>query len=129
MFNGVRGDTVALSGMTTHLANVTRLEVFAGRKSHWILGAAVGGVSGGLLAALSGAMVNTLVCDVTLPGANCSDSSPPYVPFIVGGALIGAGVGALIKTDRWVPVPLERLRVGAAPRRNGGFGLGVSLSF
>jgi hypothetical protein len=38
-------------------------------------------------------------------------------------------VGGSIKTDRWREVPLDRLRVGFAPQRDGRFGLGASVRF
>ena len=34
-----------------------------------------------------------------------------------------------IRTDRWEAVPLDRLRVGFAPKRNGRFALGMAVSF
>ena len=46
----------------------------------------------------------------------------------IAGVLVGATVGAFIKTDRWEEVPLDRLRVSFAPQRNG-FSLGVSFAF
>ena len=45
------------------------------------------------------------------------------------GAGIGAIVGALIKTDRWEEVPLDRLRVSFVPQRGGRFALGLSVRF
>ena len=35
----------------------------------------------------------------------------------------------LIKTDRWEAVPLDRLRVGLAPQRDGRLMLGFSAGF
>jgi hypothetical protein len=44
------------------------------------------------------------------------------------GAAVGAGVGALIKTNRWEEVPLDRIRVSFAQKRDG-LALGLSVSF
>jgi hypothetical protein len=38
-------------------------------------------------------------------------------------------VGALIKTDRWEEVPLDRLRVSFAPKRDGRFTVGFRIAF
>ena len=44
------------------------------------------------------------------------------------GALLGAGVGALVQTDRWQTVPLDRVRVTLTPARRG-VGVAVSIGF
>ena len=41
---------------------------------------------------------------------------------LVGG-LWGAGIGALLKGDRWSPVPTQHVRVSCAPTVGRGFGL------
>jgi hypothetical protein len=45
------------------------------------------------------------------------------------GALVGAGIGALIKTDRWEEVPLDGLRMRFALQRTGALALKLSVSF
>ena len=51
----------------------------------------------------------------------------------LAGGLLGAGVGAVIgwaiKTERWEEVPLDRLQLNMVPLRDGGFALGVSVTF
>ena len=42
---------------------------------------------------------------------------------------LGVGIGALIKTDRWSSVPLERVQFGLAPTRGKGLGLALSMTF
>ncbi|MFC1639225.1 hypothetical protein ACFL3B_00510 [Gemmatimonadota bacterium] len=44
------------------------------------------------------------------------------------GLLLGAMIGVLIWTDRWEEVPLDRLRVSFAPRRDG-FALRFAIAF
>ena len=61
-------------------------------------------------------------------------TAPPEAELAaVAGALLGAGVGAVvgyfIKTDRWEEISLDRLRVSFAPQRDGGFVLGLSVEF
>jgi len=66
-------------------------------------------------------------------GAMCDRDSPCNVApaaLVVGGmsAVLGAGVGALIKTDHWEEAPVRGVRFGIAPTR-GGVRAAVSLSF
>jgi len=49
--------------------------------------------------------------------------------FGVTGALVGLGIGALLKSERWEEVPLDRLRVNIVPQRDGRFALGLSVAF
>lgn len=45
------------------------------------------------------------------------------------GGLVGLGVGALIKTERWEEVPLDQLRLSPVPQRDGRLGIGLALKF
>jgi len=47
--------------------------------------------------------------------------------FVVAGAALGALVGGLIRSDRWVGLPLEHLAIGAVIP--GGVGVRVPISF
>ncbi len=47
----------------------------------------------------------------------------------LGGGAVGALIGSSVKTDRWKEVPLDRLRVNLGPRRDGRFGVGMSVKF
>jgi hypothetical protein len=101
---------------------VTRLERSRGRRGHPVAGAVVGGLlGGGFVALMSG-----LACDVE----DCEGSPAGAVLLGVGlGALPGAGVGALIKTERWDAVPADRVRLTLAPVRGSGAALRLSLQF
>jgi hypothetical protein len=46
----------------------------------------------------------------------------------LGGAT-GGIIGALSRTDRWLPIATDRIRVTMAPTPRGGLGLGVGVSF
>ncbi len=51
---------------------------------------------------------------------------------VIGGVLgtaFGGLIGLQIQTDRWEEVPLDRLRVGFAPRQDGSLALGLSVRF
>jgi hypothetical protein len=127
----LRGDALVLPGDPSRSSNpinncpfasVTRLEVPRGRKSHVLPGLGLG--------YLVGAVVGAAVSD-------CEPSSSTQgiceaVPIALGasaGLVIGAIFGALIKTDRWEEVPLDKLRVSLVPQRDGWFALGVSVRF
>ena len=45
------------------------------------------------------------------------------------GGVVGLLGGALIKSERWEEVPLDRLRVNLGPQRDGRWGLGASVRF
>ena len=44
-------------------------------------------------------------------------------------AAMGAGIGALVKTDRWVEVPPDKIRVSVAPTSGRGVAVGVTFGF
>ena len=121
----VRGDTLELESEATLLAipmaSVTRLEVVAGRKS--------GLVKGGIVGLMVGVGIGVAKVSGCGSGDDCFDaglwlSAPP-----LAGMLLGGVVGALIKTDRWEEVPLDRLRVSFGPQRDGRLGFGASARF
>ncbi len=112
------GDIIALP-----LDSVTTLEVSVGRKSHAGVGAGIGGLTGAVIGA-------------TVSLATCDGFFPPHVCALVGGFVFGAGgalvgviVGASKKTERWVSVPLNRLRVSFGPLHDARFVVGMSVRF
>jgi hypothetical protein len=79
---------------------IEQLEVAQGTKSSWLFGGIVGGgvgvVAGGVLGALA-----TELCDYDCPDAG----EGAVIGALLGGAGlfgIGAGIGALFKSDHWV---------------------------
>ncbi len=60
------------------------------------------------------------------PGANVAAGG---VIGGLGGLVVGALIGSAIETDRWVDVPLDRLRVSLGPQRDSRFGFGASVRF
>ena len=98
--------------------SVTRLERSMGRHRRTRRGALVGATAGGALGLLI-FLARPRSCD----WPEWEDWCPQLVggsmeltaaTLVATGALLGGGVGALIKTERWREVPLDRLSVGFA---------------
>ena len=128
-FRALRADTLFLETTQCPLASVTRLDVSIGRKRHALLGAGIGFAAGALVAVVA---CNGGECVIGEGDDDCCDEDLTGVfAFFLG--LAGGGVGAItgyfIKTDLWEEIPLERLRLGLAPQRDGGFALGFSVRF
>ncbi len=108
-------------GLVFALASVTRFDVYSGRKSHLWVGAGIG-----LLAGAGAGAVTWTDCGM-VDDSQCRR----YGALLFGGigAVVGGVVGAFIwKTDKWEEVPLDRLRVSFAPKRDG-FAFGLSVAF
>lgn len=105
-------------------SSIDRLEVSRGRgvvASHVLIGAVAGAAIGGVVAGTS---------------SSCAGDDP-WCRFwrnlaVLGGVglggVVGAGVGALIKGEKWMAVPLEH-RVSIAPLPHGGVGVGLTVEF
>ncbi len=111
------------------VASITRLEVSRGRRSNWAEGAGIGLLVG----AATGAIIG-LASDPNCGGfAPCftAESLAAGLAVVFGGVggVIGLIIGASTTTERWVEVPLDRLRVSFAPQRDGRFALGLSMRF
>jgi hypothetical protein len=106
------------------LADVTKLEIRGQQTSRatWT-GAAIGAAVGGLGLTLAAAAV----CS----GGACTIEDAGYLAIAAGGAvgggLVGAGIGALIKTGGWEEVPLDEIRVSLTPIAPGGVGVTVRV--
>jgi len=128
---GLRRDTMALQYATSRVdahgqrhtdslvtdvstASVTSLAIYAGKKSGARTGLLIGGTS-------------MLLIGVVGNAAYYSSGEEGYARYVIGGAVvtgaIGAGIGWLIgsaiKSDRWEEIPLDRVRVGIEPSREG----------
>ena len=128
-FQALRGDTLVVmadSTMYYALGSITRFDVYRGRKSHWKTGLAIGAVLGAIVGGAAGYAYEAINDEYT----------PEYAAPVAFGALagaavvgaLGAGVGAIMRTDRWEEVPLDQLRVSFVPRRDG-FALGFAVAF
>ena len=111
------------------LASVTRLEVRSGRQRRWGRGALIGGIVGGAFGLVGSVGYVADGCTFGCDGQEAAIFASGIAFFGIGAGIIGAGIGALIKTDRWEEVPLDRLRVNVVPQKDGRFALGLSVSF
>lgn len=110
----LRGDTLVVYDpvrsheVTPLVGELRSLEVASGRRTAARAGAMVGGVLG-------------VVAGVALASGTSQDNAFfDNGPFLIGmgvasaGAVLGALVGSGMVTERWEPLPLERLRVALA---------------
>ncbi len=130
-FAALRADAmvvaVADSTMTFPVASMTRLEVSRGQTSRMGPGAGIGLLGGGLL----GYLISSGSCSgerfLIRTQETCIRVST--VGGAVVGTFLGLAVGAVIMTDRWQEVPLDRVRVSFGPLRDGRLGVGASVRF
>ena len=102
---------------------ITRLEVKAGRKGHAVEGFELGALAG----VLGGSYLGLFNCSYADNSNGCFRG--PFFDVAVPFALVGTGIGALVKTDRWKKVPLERVRLSLGPSRGRGARFSVSIGF
>ena len=124
-------------------ASIARFELATGRKRHWLKGL-ISGVALGLVVGFT-EEVDSSTCNdpYSYFGSSsdvyyCSRGEAVAVSTLAFGGL-GAGIGALVRTDKWTPVALDALaspapRVSAmAPRLrllpSGGVEVGVAIGF
>ena len=102
---------------------MTRLEVSRGRKSRWLSGMGLGLLAGAGIGAFAGGFSSSCTHEwgslCTMVGAGTGASL---------GLLTGLTIGALVMTDRWEEVSLDRLRVSFVPQRDG-FAVGMRFAF
>ncbi len=126
----VRGDTLTVGTVQVPLASVTRLDVHQGRKGNGGKGAIIGTLVGLPTGLALGVFYQQACSNSSDIGQTCLGLVPiGAVAVGLAGALVGGTVGALMKTDRWSEVPLERLRVSLAPQGDGRFAFGLSVRF
>ena len=102
------------SEMRLPTESVTRLELNTGRQHYWLAGLVAGAAIGIAVGATTD--VDPVACKYDY-NYECSRGAA-LATYGFGLAAIGAGVGALVKTDRWTPVALDALGP-AAPRASG----------
>lgn len=116
-------------------ASVARFELKTGTKRQWLIGLGIGAVAG-LLGGLL-VEVDEVKCQYDADYVCSRGEALAYGA--LGGGVLGAGIGALVKTDRWTPVALDAL-ASPAPRTSGvtpqirvlprgGVALGLAVGF
>jgi hypothetical protein len=109
-------------------STITSLETGWGRKGNAKKGFIIGGAIG-----VAGGLLTCAVSDDDWPfeddtiNSSCEGADWVGIPLLAGGVYggVGALIGHFIKSDRWVEVPLDRLKLSVGPARAG---LGVALS-
>lgn len=127
-FQRFGGDTLVLSSASYPLSEIARLDMHQGQRGHFWLGAGIGAGIG----AVPGVVIALQLCENDWVCRDDLEAEAALLGFGIGGVvggLLGGGIGALIKTDKWVQVPLDRLRVSVVPQRRGRFGFGMSVNF
>ena len=131
------GDSLIMESNGNALAlpldSVTKLEVSQGQKSYTVDGAIIGLLVGGVAGAAIG-YASYQKCESQGEFFSCiADFGPAYgalggaLVIGLGGGVVGALIGRLIKTERWAEVPPVRLRVSRGPPRDGRFDFGASV--
>jgi hypothetical protein len=116
------------------LASVARLEMYAGRRSHWLLGAGIGFVAGAgatYLVLNPPGSSSTALCDQSANQDAIGTGECLGLTALggVAGAGLGALVGLFLKSDKWTDVPREGWRLSVVPQPHGRFTVAASLSF
>ena len=106
------------------LGSVTHLELSRGLKSNARRGAGIGFLLGAGVGAAIGSGCDTYSLGFTK--GQCIAGAAIILG--VGGGLAGGITGALIRTERWAEVSLDRLRMSFTPH-TGGLRLNASLLF
>lgn len=128
--SAVAGDTLVIEQYKKRESNylrvpvseITRCQVHAGTKGHFLTGLLVGTVVG---------------CGTSLLLVATDDESHDFIDLsgfavgvgTVGGAVLGGLIGAFARTDQWEPVPIGSLSVGIHQSSDGTAGLSLSLKF
>jgi hypothetical protein len=105
------------------LADVTRLELYQGKRRHWLLGGGIGLAVGAVTGAVLGLVIEG--CYEGMETAECSAFFA--VALGVPGLVVGGAIGFFVRTDRWEEVPLTKLRVGPSPVSADGLAVSVTL--
>jgi hypothetical protein len=102
--------------------SIAQVWVVDGTKGNFWSGFGIGLLAGGLIGAGIGATQEFCIF-------SCSQATG--IGVVIGapaGALLGGVVGALIRSDRWKEIPLDRVRMGVVPQHDG-LGIGASITF
>jgi hypothetical protein len=119
--DAMRKGRLRLEMLDVPMSSITKLDVTTGRRGHWLEGAGIGFLFGVVMGAASGD-------DPPDQWFASSAGEKAGMGGLVFG-LIGAGIGALIKSDKWAEVPLDQLRPRLIAGQGGQVGVGVAMRF
>ena len=119
--DAMRGGHLRADTLHVTMPTITKLDVRTGSRGHWLEGAGIGFLFGVVIGAASGD-------DPPNQWFACSAGEKALMGGF-GFGLIGAGIGALVKSDKWAEVPLDQLRPRLIAGYGGQVGVGVSLGF
>ena len=106
--------------------SITQLQLNTGRQRKALKGMLIGAGIGAALFQVT--VSDNGNCQNAITVCTTSRGQAAGLGLAVGAAW-GAGIGALIKRDRWSTVPLERVALSLGPTRGRGMGLSVSVGF
>ena len=90
------------------VADLLRVDQYAGRRNHWMTGAALGTVLGGVAAFII--VRSTLCSSYARSDGGCSGVDVPITLLGAGGGgIIGGLLGLLSHSDKWSPLTIPRL--------------------
>ena len=119
----IRDSSLVLPDGDIPLASITALEVSRVTKSH----AGTGALTGFVIGALGGVLIVTSFCTDDFFGpCTAGQVVGSMAVMTLPPTLLGAFIGALIRTERWEEVPLSEIRIG--PSQHAGDGISVSAS-
>lgn len=112
------------------IVSITQLDVSRGQESRARQGSVIGLVGGAVI----GAIIGIAQSDWGESFTDIQDEDEKIERIAIGalvggiaGAALGALIGSTIRVDKWVAVPLHRLRVTVVPVHRSGLSVGVVL--
>jgi hypothetical protein len=117
------------TSITVPRSAITRLELSTGQKRQWVKGMVIGGVIEGVGLAATATIQQDCSAASNSNDLCFTSRAEAFGVGVAVGAIAGAGIGALFKSDRWNAVPLEAVRVSLARTRRRGLELSLSVGF
>ena len=120
------------------LASVTRLDVSIGQKRNAGKGALIGLLVGGVTGVWVWAVYGEKSASPSSGNFFSGGSWDYQFSCTIGGCaaslgglglVVGSVLGGILKTEKWQPVPLERVHVVITPQRKGGLALSALFAF
>lgn len=125
----VTADSMVVAGTPIARAEISRIEVSAGRTSHWLKGMGIGVVVGGV----AGYGLSALATMNAQFGTCRADEVNVCQLFGVLGAgtglIVGTVIGGLTHSERWRTLPLDGVRITPVIGPGGTVGIAIGFRF